>query len=491
MSLTVVTILAIGLLLLGWYAIVTIYALTTRARDLPAAPASPDLGTEPPAVVNLLVTRCELTADAADATLLDLAARRILELYQPGNDPGAALVRVRVPAPTGLNPYEQRVFDRVQAATHRSQAAVPRELGSSRSLPASAGNQFVPLTDVTRQFADGGPLWFRQLRAEVIADAASRGLVKVRRFGTGVVLLSLLTAIAIACSGVIPVQRDQRDRFAGLIAFASVGGWFCGTLFVWLILIFTAAAIMRAPGHTPAGREVGTRWFGLGRWLTAHPNLADLPPAAVAVWDRYLAYGVALGVNPVASRAVDLRVGRVGRLRSSYTGQPRLVLVRYPRNPFTYTQAGARLLWAAFVLAFWISTGLLLRSAVAHSPAVLRWPAIVIGTFLVLRAAYKVVRSAVAKLFPVTVTGELLALHAWRVPTDGRPRWFQLVVDDGRHDRTWPWLVRADKKGPAEIGDVVQLRAQSWTRHTLALTVLRPAAVPAGPTRWISAPPAA
>jgi hypothetical protein len=49
---------------------------------------------EPPATVNLPVNWGAVTADAARATLVDLAARRVIELYQPGGDPRATLVRV-------------------------------------------------------------------------------------------------------------------------------------------------------------------------------------------------------------------------------------------------------------------------------------------------------------------------------------------------------------------------------------------------------------
>lgn len=52
-----------------------------------ADPASPELGPEPPAVVHLLANRWRLTVEAAEATLLDLAARRILEFRQAGSDP--------------------------------------------------------------------------------------------------------------------------------------------------------------------------------------------------------------------------------------------------------------------------------------------------------------------------------------------------------------------------------------------------------------------
>jgi hypothetical protein len=440
-----------GLVLLGWYGIVASYAFWTRPRDLPAGPPTSDLGAEPPAVVNLLVTRCQLTPDAADATLLDLAARHIVELYQPGGDPAELLVRVRADDPSGLSAHERRVYDRVGAI---------------------APDHLVPLTEITKQLADGGPDWFRQLRAEVIADAAGRGLVRARRFGGWMVLVSILAGMAIAGLALVPLQRDPNSRAENAIAAASVPGWFCGTIFFAFILILLAASLTRTPGHTSLGKEAGTRWLGVGRFLSAHQSLADLPPAAVAVWDRYLAYGVALGANPVASRAIDLRVARTIRLRSRFTGTPRLIVVRYPRDPLAYTQAGARLLWSLAVLAFWAAIGFaLVSTGVSWSPMV-RWTVIAIGSLATLRGTYKLVRSAYAKLFPVFVTGQVLARHPYRVRAPGTVGWYVVVIDDGRHSRTRPWLVRTDRLSDAEVGDVVRIRAQRWTHHVLTLTVL-------------------
>ena len=73
-----------------------------------------------PAVVNLLLNGGQVTSDAARATVLDLAARRILELEQPGNDPGQTTVWVRDQNPRGLLSFEQRVLDRVKAAAARA-----------------------------------------------------------------------------------------------------------------------------------------------------------------------------------------------------------------------------------------------------------------------------------------------------------------------------------------------------------------------------------
>src|SRR4051794_25293119 len=82
--------------------------LATRPRTPRAEPATQDLGPEPPAVVSLLVAGWDLSEDAAESTLLDLAARGILEFRQPGNDPRQTTVHLRGTAPPDLNPYERR-----------------------------------------------------------------------------------------------------------------------------------------------------------------------------------------------------------------------------------------------------------------------------------------------------------------------------------------------------------------------------------------------
>ena len=51
---------------------------------------------------------------------------------------------------------------------------------------------------------------------------------------------------------------------------------------------------------TEEGRAATAHWLGVRRFLAEQDNLDDLPPAAVAVWDRYLAYGAALGESPAA-----------------------------------------------------------------------------------------------------------------------------------------------------------------------------------------------
>jgi Predicted membrane protein (DUF2207) C-terminal domain len=413
-----------------------------------------DLGSEPPAVVNLLVNRCVPTVDAATATLIDLAARRILELAQPGPDPAAILVRVRVDQPTGLLPYEQLVFDRVHE---------------------TSGDRLVPVADMAGHYANSGPKWMARFRAAVVADARTRGLIGKRGQPALLTVLTVLIAMVIAAM-VVALVAQYPVGPQPLFVLALIAGWFVGAVAVEFPLLMIGFYALRHVRHTRAGRAAGSRWLGVARWLSGFDSLADLPPAAVAVWDRYLAYGVALGTNPVAARTVDLRTGRVERYTSHYTGQPRPVVVRYPRNPLAYSQAKLRLIWSVVVLLFWTCLGWWLAGQLGGPVAVVTIGLAAVGVLHATRAGYRLVRAAIDVLAPVTRTGQVLAMHPW----NDEASFYQLVLDDGRRRRLRPWLLAAGDVDGIRLGDVVQVHGERWTRH--GDRVVRPAQVTAGRT---------
>ena len=81
--------------------------------DLPSpGPETSDLGPESPALANLLVNRCGVTTAAAAATLLDLAARRHVTLFEAG--PGNTIVQLRSTGESALTDYEEQVLDLVE-----------------------------------------------------------------------------------------------------------------------------------------------------------------------------------------------------------------------------------------------------------------------------------------------------------------------------------------------------------------------------------------
>jgi hypothetical protein len=71
-------------------------------------------------------------------------------------------------------------------------------------------------------------------------------------------------------------------------------------------------------------------------YLGRNEVFPTLPPASVAIWDRYLGYGAALGVATAALRALPMGAEDDYRAWSTYGGRWRVVKVRYPRLGFTW-----------------------------------------------------------------------------------------------------------------------------------------------------------
>jgi len=105
--LLVATVAATGL----WFLLLFGFAFATRPRNVEPAPATMELGGEPPAVVDLLTNEWRVTPDAIPATLLDLAARGYVDLDQYG--PERTVCRVRRADTGGLQPYERMVLEHV------------------------------------------------------------------------------------------------------------------------------------------------------------------------------------------------------------------------------------------------------------------------------------------------------------------------------------------------------------------------------------------
>ncbi len=68
----------------------------------------------------------DVTEDAVEATLVDLAARRVIEFRQPADDPLHTTIHIGQTNPVGLNRYERRVFDRVAGLAVNGLDAVDR-----------------------------------------------------------------------------------------------------------------------------------------------------------------------------------------------------------------------------------------------------------------------------------------------------------------------------------------------------------------------------
>ncbi|HEY8452904.1 MAG: DUF2207 domain-containing protein [Micromonosporaceae bacterium] len=450
-----------------WIVAYVVVLVSTRPERVEPGPATPDLGEEPPAVVNLLANRWRLTEDAAEATLLDLAARGWLELRQPGNDPRETSVHLRERDGEGeLTPYERRVLNRVKSL---------------------AVDGMVPVTALTFREPRQARRWQHALRQEVIADARARGLSRRRASASVMGTLTAIAAISAAGVGLAVFRTALRSEDTDLAAGFWVGA------FVFLLLVGIAARSL-GERDTPAGREAAARWLGVRAWLRGHEEFAKLPPAAVAVWDRYLPYGAALGVTGTASEVLDFGLADRRRVWSAYGGRWRRVRIRYPKLWARYGQSAPQLLVRA---AASIVVGAILLNVFGLPRAELpwrvprdpveagnafEWLASAVATVLLVYGAYLAVRTVVDLMTVRTITGEVLWVARWRSRTRGSDRhrrtvtWlYYLAVDDGTSDRTVAWGLPAGPIRRPEPHDVVRIRVRPWTRRVVELTVVTPA----------------
>jgi hypothetical protein len=302
---------------LAWFVLLGVLAALTEPRRVEPGPATLELGgDEPPAVVNLVTGDWDLGHEAVPATLIDLAARKHLAVDQVGED-----TQVRVASNASntssasrnhddqLTGYERMVLDHVSALARHTDDGV------------------VPANALTTGPGEDSKRWWRRFRKQVHEDARARGLSRARFSRT--VRMVLLTLAALVALGIgiaassLPDNPDDADDspVGAMIAFGvvSFGG--------------LAALVAAAEGErdTPEGRASAARWLGLREQLGDDTLFADQPPAAVAIWDRHLAYGAALGLAHGAVRALPLGAESDRVAWSPVGGRWRVVRIRYPR----------------------------------------------------------------------------------------------------------------------------------------------------------------
>jgi len=300
--------IAAGVAFALWLVVLAALAALSRARRPDAEPASMEMGgDEPPAVVTMLTGGWRVGREAVPATLLDLAARKLLTIEGVG--PDRFVVRLR-PLPVGLKlaPYEDQV------------------LGHVRRLAAPDGTVACEALTTGPEGESQG--WWKTFEAAVIKDARDRGLSRSRWSRWMLTILTVtalapavLVALAIV---VLPPQHGGKDD-------NPVGGFLGLTAMVWVPLSAVPRKL-RAERDTPEGRAAGARWLGLREYLGEDGSFSGAPPAAVAVWDRYLSYGAAMGVAAAAVRALPLGSESDTVAWSHYGGGWRMVEIDYPKR---------------------------------------------------------------------------------------------------------------------------------------------------------------
>ena len=271
----------------GWLLFVAV-VWARRVPRLPrGGPETATLGPEPPAVANLLVSEWYVTASAVPATLLDLAARDVVGIGAIGG--GRSVVRTRsVAEELHLAPYERQVL----------------ELVRSRATDGSAP------VEVLRLGSDENEAWLARFSSAVVEDAEARGLAT--RGWTRGELLGLAGGLAVAL-GLAALAFELADVGTGRAPYARdhAGAWAAVAVVMWVAAVACGARV-RTVRATCAGRDACARWLGVRSYLRHDEAFTEQPPAAVTIWGRLLAYGVALGANRAAAAVTHDRPRRSG-----------------------------------------------------------------------------------------------------------------------------------------------------------------------------------
>ncbi len=444
-----------------WALLLMVLTTATRPRPVRPGPSTLDLGGgEPPAIVNLLTNGWRMTTDALSATLLDLAARDLIDLVQTGPEPERTICKLRAAAPPDLLPYERRVYDRVAGL-------------------ASGG--VVPVAALAQGNSAQAARWWKGFRREVIVDAQRRGLSR-NRWGAAIkTLTSVASLVPAAAAGLVTYYAsDDGDPVWGVAVFS------------WLALAAYAASRNRQR-DTPAGREVAARWMGVRDHLGRNEVFDTLPPAAVAIWDRYLGYGAAAGVAGTAGRVLSFGAQDERLAWSAYGGTWHKVRIRYPGNR---AAEGRHPLLSALVgiLAMvigWYGTKLVLgvrdrlepgRSlglgAAADEKLDNPWTQpvllLVLAAFLVVGiwGAWVVVRAGLDLVGRRTFEAEVLRIRTIS-DDEGTVKEHQVALDDGKSERTRAWSVSPRTMPVLRERDVVSVTVGPWLHHVAALSVVR------------------
>lgn len=295
--------------LAAWLLLLGLLAVATRARTPNAGPEALELpGDEPPAVVAMLTDGWEVGHEAVPATLIDLAARRIVAIEGVGLDRYVVRLRPSAATPVDLTPYEQQVLRHV------------------RGLASPDGT--VPGEALTTGPEGDSLAWWKTFQESVVKDARERGLSRGRwsrwmllALGATAVVPAALAALALVF--VPPQAGEEEENPVGAFIGLTAMGW---------VPLMAVPRKLRAERDTPAGREAAARWLGLRDHLAGSGGFAEAPPAAVAIWDRFLSYGAALGVAGGAVRALPLGSESDTEAWTAHGGHWRVVHIDYPKR---------------------------------------------------------------------------------------------------------------------------------------------------------------
>jgi hypothetical protein len=311
-----------------WLWMAAAFKVVYRPRRPRAGPATTELLDHPPAIVNLLTHDWVVTASAPAATVLDLANRGVIEIIQVSPDQEVIELRRAAREISDLRPYERQVLDHL------------RRRAIDGVVPASA------LTTGPTSASDA---WWSRFRHAVERDARRRGLSQRRLppavvTGMAVALGVLLVWLFVVFSTTKDAAVDQGPHlWSVLVAVGAVG-----------VAVLVVSRFDRTRQRdTDAGLTAASHWLGVRRGYSQVGQYEELPPAAVVLYERHLAYATAMDVARRAIARLPLSAEDDRRGWSRHGGRWRQVEVSYPTHRIAWGEGPGRAIIAG---ALWTAT---------------------------------------------------------------------------------------------------------------------------------------
>lgn len=437
--------IAAGAVAIAWLGAAGAAWVARRPADADAGPPTMELGAEPPAIAALLCGDYEVRTETAPATLLDLAARDVIALDEI--QPGQTICRVPADSSPDLAPFEQHVL---------------------AELRTKAIDGVIPATALTTGTADASARWHRDLAQLVVGDAQRRGLTLdrwpksiVRLVGAGVLVVVALIFLAAQLGG----DAEDHPTIAGIAVVAAVGGA--------LLLSAIAGRMQRSLAQRPTlgGTAAETAWLGVRAHLSENEQLQELPPAAVKLYGRHLAYAAGFGLAEHAVAALPFGEEDDHLAWSPQGGRWRRVRVRYPRiRPPTWGRHPAL---ATFIALVWGvgSTFLLVKVGGAVGNG-----SVLLGAVLAVPLLWSiwVLVHAIPDLFRArTIVGTVLRCRTrpQMLSSHDEPKyWYYVAVDDGTRDRIAAYRVPESRYRTVRQGQTVTAEVTPRLGYVRALS---------------------
>jgi predicted membrane protein DUF2207 len=425
----------------GFYVVASTVAITRRAPSPPSLPATSDMGVESPAVANLLVNGGRLTPDAVPATLLDLAARHVVKIEEA--EPGTYICRLSAGSDQGLTPYESQVLD---------------------LLRRRAVDGVVPAKALTSGPTDEARGWIKTFNRKVVEEADRASICKPRWPAGALALmggLGLVAFLLAAYSG----NPDQKVDVPQIIAIAAS---------VLTFVVMGKAFPDDTQMVTPAGLASQARWLALRRYLHEDELFASLPPTAVAVRDRYIAYGAALGAATAAVRAMPMGAESDRWAWTRYGGQWRQVKVSYPTSswPPAWGYSSGQAAWLALrtgaigLFWFWLTSQILphvnLTAAQDQLSRVLNFGIVLVNLAALVALAFALwllLAAVLGLVGTAEVTGEAVRLR--QLPGGNGVRCY-VAVYRGTGDHVRAWVISPEQYATLTEYDIVTVSVATF-----------------------------